>query len=99
MFNFPPVLRDALNAWGARLAARGQTLESLRRRYDAAFTAALATLEGLHDDELRLGAHFWSEGFRDVAGLYAAQVGHLAEHGDDIHRAGPRFPGAAGAAQ
>src|SRR5579884_2596413 len=44
MFNFPQTLRDLLNAQGTRLAARGQTLQSLRRRYDAAADAALATL-------------------------------------------------------
>jgi DinB superfamily len=90
MFNLPPLLRDVLNAWATRLAARGQTLETLRQRYDAAYAAALATLDGVRDDEFQLGAHFWSEGFRDIAGLYAEQVDHLAEHGDDIHCAVPR---------
>ena len=71
MYNFPPLVRDALNAWATRLGARGQTLESLRRRYDAAFAAALATLDGVAEGEFQLGARFWSEGFRDIAGLYA----------------------------
>lgn len=86
MFNFPPLVRDLLNVWSTRLAARGQTRHTLRQRYDQANAAALATLDGLHDDELQLGAHFWSEGFRDIAGLYAAQVDHLAEHGADVRR-------------
>lgn len=90
MFNFPPVLRDGLNAWATRLAARGQTLETLRRRHDSAFATALATLDGLRDDELQLGAQFWSEGFRDIAGLYAAQLDHLDEHADDVRSAVPR---------
>src|SRR5579884_959261 len=76
MFNFPPVVRDLLNAWAARLAARGQTLERLRQRYEAALAVALEILDGLRDDELQRGAHFWSEGFRDIAGLYTAQVDH-----------------------
>jgi hypothetical protein len=91
MFNVPPLLRDVLNAWATRLAARGQTLQTLRQRYDAAQAAALATLDGLHDDEFQLGACFWSEGFRDIAGLYAAQVDHLAEHGDDVRCVLARF--------
>jgi hypothetical protein len=36
MYNFPTFLRDPLNAWATRVNARRQTLESLRRRYDAA---------------------------------------------------------------
>jgi ubiquinone/menaquinone biosynthesis C-methylase UbiE len=89
MFNFPPPLRDLLNAWGTRLAARDQTLSRLRQRYETAFTGALATLDGVSDDELHLGARFWSEGFRDVAGLYAAQADHVSEHGADIRRVMP----------
>jgi hypothetical protein len=99
MFNMPPLLRDVLNAWATRLAGRGQTLASLRQRYDAAYAAALATLDGIHDDEFQLGAHFWSEGFRDIAGLYAGQVDHLAEHGDDVRCVLPRFTTAARAIQ
>jgi DinB superfamily len=91
MYNLPPILRDVLNAWATRLAARGQTLERLRHRSDAAFACALATLDGVRDDELHLGARFWSEGFRDIAGLYAGQVDHLAEHADDVRRAVPHF--------
>ena len=87
MYNFPAVLRDALNLWLTRLNARGQTLESLRRRYETACAAALDTLDGVRDDEFQLGARFWSEGCRDVAGLYAAQVDHLAEHSEDIPHA------------
>jgi uncharacterized protein (TIGR03083 family) len=95
MFNLPPILRDLLNAWATRLAARGQTLETLRHRYEAAFATALATLDGLRDEELQLGARFWSEGFRDIAGLYAAQADHLAEHAADVRRGVPRLASAA----
>jgi DinB superfamily len=95
MYNFPPILRDGLNAWATRLAARGRTIETLRQRYDAAYSAALALLDGLGDDELQLGARFWSEGFRDIAGLYAAQVDHLAEHADAVRCAVPRLASAA----
>jgi uncharacterized protein (TIGR03083 family) len=87
MFNFPPLVRDLLNAWLTRAAARGQTLERLRRRYDTAFDAALTTFDGLSDNELHLGARFWSEGFRTIGALYAAQADHLAEHGPDVRSA------------
>jgi hypothetical protein len=90
MFNLPPLLRDVLNAWATRLAARGQTLGTLRQRYEAAYVAALATLDGIRVDEFQLGAPFWSEGFRDIAGLYAEQVHHLAEHGNDVRCTLPR---------
>jgi hypothetical protein len=99
MYNFPPLVRDTLNAWATRLGARGQTRASLRCRYDAAFAAALATLDGVGEDEFQLGARFWSEGFRDVAGLYAGQVDHLAEHSDDVRRGVPRLATAAASAR
>jgi hypothetical protein len=95
MFNLPPLVRDWLNVQLTRLGARGQTLSTLRLRYDAAFGAALATLEKVGDDEFHLGAQFWSEGFRDIAGLCAAQVDHFAEHGDDVRRVVPRLGTAA----
>ena len=90
MYNFPPFLRDRLNATATRLGGHGQTVQRLRRRYDAAYEAALRTLDGVRDDEFGRGARFWSEGFRDIAGLYRAQAHHLAEHGDDVRRVLPR---------
>ncbi len=91
MFNFPPIVRDWLNAQLTRLGGRGQTRHTLRRRYDAALAAALATLDGVRDDEFQLGARFWSEGFRDIAGLYAGPADHLAEHGDDVRQVVPHL--------
>jgi hypothetical protein len=35
--------------------------------------------------------HFCSEGFRDIAGPYAGQVDHLAEHANEVRRAVPHF--------
>ena len=91
MFNYPPRIRDWLNAQLTRLGARGQTLQRLRQRYDVAFAAALATLDDVCDDDFQLGARFWSEGFRDIEGLFTAQIDHLAEHGADIRSAVPQF--------
>jgi quercetin dioxygenase-like cupin family protein len=84
MYNFPPLLRDWLNATVSRWAARGQTVRTLRQRYDAAYEGALATLDTVRDDEFGLGADFWSEGFRSIADLFFGQTNHLAEHGDDV---------------
>jgi hypothetical protein len=99
MYNFPPVVRDWLNAQLTRLGARGQTLQTLRQRYDAALAIALVTLDDVRDDEFRLGAHFWSEGFRDIEGLLAAQVDHLAEHEPDVRLVVPRLALAANAVE
>jgi hypothetical protein len=99
MYNLPVSVRDWLNAMAARLTARGQTRATLRRRYDVAVDAALATLEGVRDEEFGRGARFWSEGFRDIAGLYAAQIDHLAEHRDDVRRVVPSLATAASTTQ
>lgn len=84
MYNMPRFIRDRGNAILTRRAARGQTVDSLRRRYDAAVTSALATLDAVPDDEFGRGADFWGEGFRDVASLFAAAGEHLSEHGPDL---------------
>lgn len=94
MYNFPPFLRDPLNALLTRRAGRGQTLQTLRRRYSAATESAMRTLDSVRDDEFSLGANFWGEGFRDIAGLFAAQTDHLTEHGGDIRLAMPRLSSA-----
>jgi quercetin dioxygenase-like cupin family protein len=89
MYNFPRVIRDPLNTIVTRRGGRGQTLETLRRRYEAAYHAALLTLNGIGNEEFGLGARFWGEGFFDIASLYAAQAEHFSEHGDDMHPAVP----------
>src|SRR5438105_7176621 len=86
-----PSLRERLTAARAGFHALLDGLgdDDLRRPSgNPAWTvgAVLATLEGLRDDELELGARFWSEGFRDIAGLYAAQHDHVVEHAVDIPR-------------
>ena len=84
MFNFPRFLRDPLSAAYTRLGARRQSLTTIARRYDAAYAAALRTLDEVRDDEWRRGAPFWGEGFIDIEGLFRAQAHHLAEHHKDI---------------
>ncbi len=84
MFNLPPFLRDPLNSAVTRFGARNQSLSTVARRYDAAYTAALRSLDGVRDDEWRRGARFWGEGFIDIEGLFRSHTRHFAEHGQDI---------------
>lgn len=93
MYNFPKAIRDPLNALLTKHGGRGQTLETVRQRYEAAYAAAVDALEAVDDQTLSAGANFWGEGFFDIAGLYSAQADHLAEHADDVrlavaHRSG-----------
>lgn len=90
MFNLPPAVRDPLSAAYMRLGTRGQSLPTIRRRYDAALAAALRALDEVRDDEWRRGAPFWGEGFIDIEGLFRAQARHLAEHRQDIVASLPR---------
>ena len=87
MFNYPRIIRDPANAFLGRRAGRGQTTETLRRRYEAATEAALTSLEGVPESDFGKGAKFWGEGFYDVAALFAAQAEHLDEHVPDIEKA------------
>ncbi len=84
MFNLPPFLRDPLNSAVTRFGARNQSLDTVARRYDAAYAAALQTLDGVRDDEWRRGAQFWGEGFIDIEALFRSHARHFAEHGQDI---------------
>jgi hypothetical protein len=93
MYNFPPFLRDRLNVIFTRRSARGQTLHTLRKRYDDAYDAALLTLDDVREDELDCGANFWSEGFKDIRALYTSQAHHLAEHAPDVNVALQRRTG------
>ena len=84
MFNLPPFLRDPLGALYTRFGARQQSLTTIARRYDAAYTAVMQTLDEVQDDEWQRGAPFWGEGFISIEGLFRAQAHHLAEHRGDI---------------
>jgi hypothetical protein len=92
MYNFPPILMGPLNMVAARLFARRYTPQTIARQYDAAYTAALRTLEGVRDDEWRLGAPFYGEGFKDIEELFRGQARHLEEHARDIWPVLSRVP-------
>ncbi len=84
MYNLPRLVRDPLSTVVTRMLARRYTLRRLARQYDAAYAAALHTLDGVGDDEWRRGASFYGEGFRDIEALFREQARHLEEHGRDI---------------
>ena len=92
MYNLPPLLAGPLNMLAMRLLARRRTLQTIALRYDAAYAAAVRTLEGVGDDEWRLGAHFFGEGFKDIEALFRGQSLHLAVHARDIRAVLPRAP-------
>lgn len=80
MFNMPKWIADPGSYWLIRWQARTSDPESLRRRYDTAMDAAIATLEAVPDSDWGLGAPFYGHGFHTVADLFEAPAQHLAEH-------------------
>jgi hypothetical protein len=67
-----------------RWQARGQTKESLARRYDAAHAVALTLLDGVRDDEWSKRTRFLNEGVKSVADLFALPPAHFADHAAQV---------------
>lgn len=80
MFNIPKWIANPGSYWITRWQARNMEPESLRRRYNAAMDATLATLETVEDSDWMLGARFYGERFYTVADLFETPAHHLAEH-------------------
>ncbi|MGH2409887.1 MAG: maleylpyruvate isomerase N-terminal domain-containing protein, partial [Chloroflexota bacterium] len=59
MYNLPAILAGPVNMLATRLLARRYTRRTIAQQYDAAYAAVLRTLEGVGDDEWRLGARFF----------------------------------------
>jgi DinB superfamily len=78
-FNLPLWLRDSLIRWLTTWSARGQTPESILRRYDQAYSALLATLEGIRDDEWSRGAQCYGDGYKTVLDLCVLPKSHFQE--------------------
>lgn len=93
MYNLPPLVFGPLNMLATRLYARRHTRQTIARKYDAAYAAALHILEGVRDDEWQRGAAFFGEGFKDIEELFRGQSRHLLEHARDIWAVIPRSPG------
>ncbi|HEX9115510.1 MAG TPA: DinB family protein [Anaerolineae bacterium] len=80
MFNLPKWIADPGSYWLIRWLARNSSPESVRRRYDAAMDAALASLEAVSDADWNLGAPFYGHGFHTIVDLFETPASHLAEH-------------------
>lgn len=83
MFNSPKSLErlaDSLSYWTTRWMARKATPEAISRRYDAAMTAVLCTLDEVKVSDWALGAQFYGHGFYSIADLFHTPAEHFAEH-------------------
>ena len=80
MFNFPKWLGEPLSYWYTRWLARNATPAALGRRYDAAMTAVIQTLDEVQAGDWGLGAPFYGHGFYTIAELFHTPRAHLAEH-------------------
>jgi len=83
MFNSPRSLdwlADLLSYWIIRWMARKATPEVISRRYDAAMTAVLRTLDEVKESDWALGASFYGHGFYSIADLFHTPAEHFAEH-------------------
>lgn len=80
MFNYPKAVADPLSYWITRWLARSASREDLKRRYDAAITETLRSLDDVPDSDWGLGASFYGERFYTVAELFETPVHHFAVH-------------------
>ena len=64
----------------SRQAARRATPQSLRRKFEADYQAAVAALESVKPEEWRQGGKFFDEGFYTVEKLLASRLAHVREH-------------------
>jgi hypothetical protein len=80
MFNYPAWFANPASYWINRWNARGVTHAAVVRRYDAAMTAVLASLDAVADGEWDLGANFYGHGHYTIEALFHTPAQHLAEH-------------------
>jgi pimeloyl-ACP methyl ester carboxylesterase len=80
MFNYPAWFANPASFWINRWNARGATRDSLLRRYNAAMSVVLDSLDTVADGEWELGANFYGHGFYTIEGLFHTPAQHLAEH-------------------
>jgi hypothetical protein len=68
----------------AKKSARGQTRQTILARYDQAYAALLATLDGIKDQEWELGAFCFGEGYKTIFDVCQMVVSHFQEHAAQI---------------
>jgi uncharacterized damage-inducible protein DinB len=85
--NLPPALRWLTPILGYLLVkqrARRQTRRTILARYDQAYSALLATLDGIKDQEWTLGAFCYGEGYKTIFEVCQMVVSHFQEHAVQI---------------
>ncbi len=90
MPRLPESLFNAANVALTRLSARRYTRSTLARRYDAAYAAVLAALEGVRDDEWERRARLFGGERETVAGVIQSQRRHFEEHAAQLRRGEPQ---------
>lgn len=87
MLNFSQSILAPVNFLLVKWQARRYKRSTLKTAYGRAIEQALATLDGVRDDEWELGGHFFGAGFQDIAQLFQAQIDHFAAHETDVRAA------------
>jgi len=90
--NPPAIMRPlipTMNRIMAQRSARGQTLESLGRRYEQAHAAALVALDGIAENEWGLGAKYYGLGYRTIEKLFTTYISHYWEHAGHVRESLP----------
>jgi hypothetical protein len=67
-----------------KYSARHQTRQTILARYEQAYAALLATLDGIKDQEWKLGALCYGEGYKTILEVCQLVVNHFQEHAAQI---------------
>ena len=63
-----------------KYSARRKSCQTILARYDQAYSALMATLDGIQDQEWNLGAYCYGEGYKTVFEVCQMVVSHFQEH-------------------
>lgn len=67
-----------------KYSARRQTRQTILARYDQAYSALMAVLDGIQDQEWNLGAYCYGEGYKTMFEVCQMVVSHFQEHAAQI---------------
>jgi hypothetical protein len=85
--NIPPGLHWLGSRIGylmVKQSARRQNRQTILARYDQAYAALLATLDGIKGQEWKLGAFCYGEGYKTIYEVCQMVVSHFQEHAAQI---------------
>lgn len=91
--NLPIAVIGSTNFIVIKLYARIVTPQTLLKRYDRAFNAAMRSWDNVRDDEWGKGACLFGEGYKTLLDYYIHALTHFKEHADQILKS---LTGAAG---